>query len=88
MEEHEPDHPEDEHGQSGRDREQREHRRPGLGLSRFRWGFDDPVLLSGCHGALDSLDDARRCSGKVRPAIGTAAPPDLADWLRVCSRHD
>jgi len=59
MEEHEPDHAEDQHGQPGRDRKQREHRWPRLGLSRLRRGFDDPVLLSGCHGALDSWDGAR-----------------------------
>jgi hypothetical protein len=54
-EEHEPDHTENQHRESGGDKEERKHRWPRLGLSRFGWRFDDLALLSRCHGALDSL---------------------------------
>jgi hypothetical protein len=52
--EHEPDHTEDQHGQSGRRREQSKHRRPGFGLAGFGRSFNDLLVLSQCHGALDS----------------------------------
>ena len=51
-EEHEPDHPEDQHRETGRDREQGKHRRPRLGPAGFPRGFDDLVVMFRCHGYL------------------------------------
>ena len=44
----------DQHRQSGRDGEQRKHRRAGFGLAGFGRGFDDLIMSSRCHGTLDS----------------------------------
>jgi len=58
-EKYEPEHAEDQHGEAGRNRQKREHRRTGFGLPRFGRSFDDPMLLlrslSRCHGGLDFL---------------------------------
>src|ERR1700693_4137106 len=55
-EEHEPEHAEDQDSESGRRREQREYRGPGLSLARLGWGLDDPTLFSRCcHGGLKCL---------------------------------
>lgn len=54
-EEYEPDHAQDQHRESGRDSEQGKHRRAGFGLACFGRGFDDLIMSSRCHGALDSL---------------------------------
>src|SRR3954447_11887660 len=48
-EEHEPDHPEDQHGKPDRDCEESEHRRAGFSLACFGRGFDDLPILSRCH---------------------------------------
>jgi hypothetical protein len=47
-EEREPDHAEDQHRQPGRDREERKHRRAGLGLAGFGRGFHDLTTFSRC----------------------------------------
>ena len=54
-EEHKPDGAEDQDRQPGRDGEEEKHGWPGLGLAGFSRGFDDPMILSRCHGALDSV---------------------------------
>src|ERR1700722_10329590 len=68
--EREPDDAEDQHREAGRGREQGEHRRPGLGLACFGRGFDDLIMPSGCHGALDSFDSRK---GPVDPCGITCA---------------
>ena len=45
-EEHEPDHAQDQDCQPGRNRQQRQHRRAGLGLARLGRGFDDLAMSS------------------------------------------
>src|SRR2546421_11198856 len=64
-EEHEPDHPEDQHSEPDRDCEESEHRRAGFSLACFGRGFDDLPILSRYHRALAPL-------GKTR---GTLAGP-------------
>jgi hypothetical protein len=54
-EEHEPDDPEDQNRKPGRDGQEDKRRRARFGLACFGRSFDDLALLSGCHGALDSL---------------------------------
>jgi hypothetical protein len=65
-EEREPDDAEDQYREPGRDSQQGEHRRPGLGLACFGRGFDDLTLLSGCHGALNFLMSRTPCGAKYR----------------------
>src|SRR5216683_7840459 len=54
---YEPDRAKDQHREPGCDREQGEHRRPGLGLACLGWGFDDLIVPYRCHDTLDSLDN-------------------------------
>ena len=49
--EREPDDAENQDREARRDRQQREHRRPGFGLARLGRGFDDLPVLFRCHGA-------------------------------------
>jgi len=52
-EEYEPDDAEDQYRQPGGDSQESEHRGTRLGLADLGRGFDDLMLLPGCHGALD-----------------------------------
>jgi hypothetical protein len=52
-EEYEPDHGQDQYRQSEGHGEEGQDGRPGLTLTSFGRGFDDPTVLSRCHGALD-----------------------------------
>lgn len=50
--EHKPEDAQDEHRKAGGGCKQGKHRRTRLGLACFGRGFDDPIVLSGCHGDL------------------------------------
>jgi hypothetical protein len=50
MKEHEPHESEDKHRETGRDGQEREHRRAGFGLARLGRGFDNVTLSLCCHG--------------------------------------
>jgi hypothetical protein len=54
-EEHEPDRAQDQYCETRRDSEEGKHRRAGFALACFGRDFDDLIMSSRCHGALDSL---------------------------------
>jgi hypothetical protein len=65
-EEYEPEHAKDKDRQSGGSQQKGEYGRPGLGLPRFVWGFDDLTLSSRCHAASISCTGAptHRCGAR------------------------
>src|SRR3954447_286457 len=73
-EEHEPDHPEDQHSKPNRDCEESEHRRAGFSLACFGRGFDDLPILSRCHRALDPLGKTRGTLPVLAASPRTNAP--------------
>jgi hypothetical protein len=75
--EHEPGDAEDQDGKTGRNRQEREDRRPRLALPRLCWRFDDPTVLLRCHNSLNSLDwlaPAQRCGAWGQRIISNDVP--------------
>jgi hypothetical protein len=87
-EERKPDDAQDQDRKAGGDRQQREHRRSGLGLSRLGRGLNDLTFSLRCHGSLNlHRSPARESNAQFPIMFRPSAGRDRASRLDHAARY-